>query len=216
MGLLAQAQLSLLNYNQTCIHYNLVAAGVYQARLKFGAQSTEYAPYIVAGLCGFDMRRQMGNGNPYSTNGFAGRLLKRLSSLKETLCTLPSEHKLGTADFQGHSKAIKHLYRSFADPELGQGRRFDVGATKILHWLYPDLFLMLDRNAATAFRDHLNVPFSRGTQPGYSPETYLRCLQFAQKEIVGYGREDFSALEAGTPIGRIFDKIAFIVGMTHQ
>jgi hypothetical protein len=48
-------------YNGRCVHYNLIAEGVYRARRRIGDHlSQEYEPFIIAGLLGFDMGRTMG------------------------------------------------------------------------------------------------------------------------------------------------------------
>lgn len=71
---------------------------------------------------------------------------------------------------------------------------------------------MLDHNAAMAFQKHHMIGFRRTTQPGYCAEKYLRCLEDAKEEIVQFGVERFRAVEPGSPVARLFDKIVFVVG----
>jgi len=64
-----------------------------------------------------------------------------------------------------------------------QDNQFHVGANKILHWIAPNLFIMLDRNVASAFKKHQGVKFKNATQPGYTAEKYFTCLKLARDEI---------------------------------
>jgi hypothetical protein len=68
---------------------------------------------------------------------------------------------------------------------------------------------MLDSRVAGVFRDVFGVRFVKSTQPGYSAEKYLQCLQLAQDDIRSFGVERFRSLEVNTPEARIFDKIAW-------
>jgi len=209
---LDNATQSLQTYNSRCVHYNLIAQGVYQARERIGNPlSPEFRPYIVAGLIGFDMRRTMGDGNPYSPDGFQGRLSKCLDTLQDSLVGLANTN-LATANLGSIRSRVETAYYCIANHCGVTGKEFNVGATKVLHWLFPDLFIILDRNAAAAFRKHHGVGFSQTTQPGYTPDKYFQCLEEAREEINQFGLDRFRALEAGTPLARIFDKIAFVVG----
>ncbi len=86
--ILFNAHDKIKRYNQLCVHYNLVAKGVYVARAPmndfFG---TDFLPYIVAALISFDLGRMMGKGleNKYDINhnGFARRLLKSSNILNQ-------------------------------------------------------------------------------------------------------------------------------------
>ena len=98
------------------------------------------------------------------------------------------------------------------DPE----KQSHVATTKIFHWLFPELFLIVDSNVACAFRNHFGVKFRNSTQPGYSAERYIACLREAQRQIYSFGPERFRQLEAGTPEARVFDKIAFVVGSEER
>ncbi len=74
---------------------------------------------------------------------------------------------------------------------------------------------MLDGNVASAFRKHHRMEFANTTQPGYTAEKYFACLKHAQAEIEGYGYESFRRLEPATPLARLFDKVAWVVGKTE-
>ena len=58
-----QASNHVTTYDAQCVHYNLIADGVYLARRRIGDPlSPEFEPYIIAGLLGFDMGRDNGKG----------------------------------------------------------------------------------------------------------------------------------------------------------
>jgi len=90
-----------------------------------------------------------------------------------------------------------------------KGHDFHVGATKILHFINPQLFLIIDRNAARAFSDCHRVTYRNSTQPGYSAEKYVECLEYAKQDIITYGVNEFLSIETGTPMCRIYDKLSF-------
>jgi len=106
----------------------------------------------------------MGAADPYSTTeGFGLRLSNSLQPSEADLRRLASE-RLATADLGAIGPEVKRAYDRIADGCAGRGK-FHVGARKVLHWLFPDLFIMLDRNAAMAFQEHHVVSFRRTTQP---------------------------------------------------
>ena len=80
-------------YNQLCVHYNLVADGVYKARASINDLfDTDYLPYIVAALISFDLGRMMGDSPEkryaLQANGFAGNLYGSLHTYKNKHRTL--------------------------------------------------------------------------------------------------------------------------------
>jgi len=203
-------------YNAQCLHYNLIAEGVYRARRRIGDPlSPEFEPYIIAGLMGFDMGRTMGKGEVYSLEaGFGGRLHGCLNSVQADLKQLSRAGNLLVADLAKYGSVVERVYAVLASAgTLGAGKNFHVGATKVLHWLFPDLLVMVDQNVARAFRHYLAVKFKDTTQPGYCCQKYVECPQKAQEEICRFGPSRFTTLDqTGTPVARIFDKIAFIRG----
>jgi hypothetical protein len=203
-------------YDRRCLHYNLIAEGVYGARTRIGNPlSPDFEPYIVAGLLGFDMGRTMGKGDVYSLeSGFAGRLRNCTERLRTALGEVSAVGALHQADIGKISPLIVHIYSSIAAKgALSKGKNFDVGATKILHWMFPDLFIMVDSNVAKAFNRYMAVAFVSATQKRYSAEKYVECLRCAQAEIQRYGSSRFLALEQNrVPVARTFDKIAFVRG----
>jgi len=120
-------------------------------------------------------------------------------------------------DLQERSDAVMTVYRELSAKGTGalhanQAKHFHVGATKILHFLNPELFIIIDSNASRAFRTAWKLPFRGTTQPGYSAHLYLECMKLVQMDISTYGLERFRALEPGVPVTRIYDKLTFITG----
>lgn len=218
--ILHRADIAIAEYNQGGLRYNRVADAIYRARETTNPFCADYEPYIVEGLIAFDMGRTMGPGDKYEANGtgFRARLRAKMRSVRERLKGVPLVclHQIELASFHDLiTKAYDCLAASGGSALHGnQAKRFHVGATKILHWIAPALFIMLDRNVASAFRKHHGVKFAKTTQPGYTAEKYFSCLKHAQAEIEAYGYESFRRLEPATPLARLFDKVAFVVGKT--
>ena len=206
----AKERITEYNQNPCCgQRYNPAAKVVYQATRRFvDPFEPQFEPYIIFGLGQFDMGRTM-------VAEFPNRLHCSLENLRKT--TLLGKLRaccLSSADLSAYGSEIMSAYELLARTgTLHPTKQFHVGATKILHWLFPDLFLMLDRNVARAFRKHFGVKLRDTTQPGYSAQIYLSCLRSAQNEILSFGTDRFRQLEPDSPEARIFDKIAFVVGV---
>ncbi len=215
--LFTEASARIQRYNQLCLHYNLVADAVYRELRRSSAPfSAEFESYLIAALIGFDMGRMMGSG-PESrydaaAEGFAKRLRKKLHGIRPALDPL-MQRSLVELDIADHREPIVRAYETLAS--RGEGRlseedkEFHVGATKILHFLNPELFMIVDGNTAATLRTTCGIAFKNSTQPGYSGEFYLESLCVARDLILKYGAERFRSLEWGMPLLRIFDKIAF-------
>jgi hypothetical protein len=186
--------------------YNKVVDRVYEARRRFGNPfCLEFEAYIVEGLVGFDMRRTMEGGS----DAFAQRLHTCLSSVKEdpTWYQL-RDRRLSSADLDVAKPFIFDAYDSLALlGKLHSAKRSHVAATKTLHWLFPELLLIVDRYVGKAFRKHFG---SWNSTP--SSARYFNCLVEAQRAIELFGLERFRQLDPRTPEARIFDKIAFMIG----
>jgi hypothetical protein len=213
------AKVKIAYFNEIGFHYNLVADQIYKKRRKIGNPSAKlFQPYIIAGLIAFDMGRMMG-ADPYSVNGsrFASKLSAKLALIEPLLESLSHESLL-SVDLQKHEDNIKIAYQVLSVGGRGSlhqdsTKSFHVGTTKILHFLNPELFIIVDSNAARAFRAEGQVHYLNSTQPGYTPDLYTQCLKQAISDINQYGANDFQALEFGTPITRIYDKLTFITGL---
>lgn len=217
--ILTDATGKIAEFKRIGLHYNLVANQIYENRFAGSTDpfAESFLPYIVAGLIAFDMGRVMG-GKPYEIKGggFAWRLNRKFQNVSPLLKPLMNI-SLTQINLQEYSACIFEAYNALSakrngalhmDPE----KSFPVGATKILHFLNPKLFIIVDRNAARAFRLAHNVPFKNTTQPGYSAERYIDCMEYARRDILAYGLDKFQALEPGIPITRIYDKLTFVTG----
>jgi len=215
-GLLANAAEKIERYNQVCVHYNLVANAVYrELRASKKPFSVNYEPYLIAALISFDMGRMMGGGlsQKYDINagGFATRLHQKLGQVKRHLYSIIDSNIIDT-DIDLYAKEIKDSYSILANngqEGFDQNRNFHVGATKILHFLNPELFMIIDANIARILRNFGKIPYRNTTQPGYSDEFYIQSLKVVKDMIVEYGEDNFRSLESQSPIMRVFDKIAF-------
>lgn len=221
---------ALATYNHHGLHYNLVADGVYAARERIGDPlSAAYRPYLIAALISFDMGRQLDAGSEakygarddqeINTQSFAYRLQARLRDVAPLLRPL-MQCSLVDVALDEHADAISNAYTHLAmrgEHSLStQGKAFEVGATKILHFLNPELFLIIDRYAGQSIdRARLaNGSPVRSGRRGDGGAHYVQALESAQAWIIDYGVDRFRALEPGTPLMRIFDKIAFARGTT--
>ena len=207
-------------YNQLCVHYNLVADGIYRARGEcdnlFGRG---FLPFLVAALISFDLGRMMGSGaetryDP-ARGGFAARLIEKLHAVQQYLHHLTNV-RLNKVNLAEERANIVNAYRELSsggNHSLNQtGDEFHVGATKIMHFLCPELFVIIDSNAARAFRMAHNVSYRNTTQPGYTADKYIECLRHAQADINTMGTVQFCTLENGTPMARVYDKLSFATG----
>lgn len=218
--LFQDADVKIARYNQLCLHYNLVADAIYcQWRRSRKPFAPEYRPYLVAALLSFDMGRMMGSGlvakYDAAAGGFAARLDRKLAQVRPFLDPL-MDQGLFQVDLAAHSHAIGQAYNVLATSgQEGlheQGKTFHVGATKLLHFLNPELFMIVDANVARALKDALGIPYRAGAQPRDFGERYVRALVKVRKRIEAYGIEPFRSLEPGTPTLRVFDKLAFVYG----
>ena len=208
------------NFNQIGLHYNLIADSVYKKRASLDSPfEPQYLQYIIAALISFEMERMMGPDRTRrydrEAGGFATLLSLKIEKIQPLISHLIHSN-LTTLDIEKERQSIMAAYEILAEGgKNGLNQRsgeFHVGATKILHFLNPEVFLIVDSNAARAFRFFHGVSFRNTTQPGYSAEKYISCMKLAQKDISTFGVDLFIALEKGTPITRIYDKLNFITG----
>lgn len=210
------------NFNRFGLHYNLVADAVYKFRASLSDPfGTPYLPYIIAVLVSFDMGRMMGPDaqSRYDTGagGFAALLQKKLKAIRLYISHL-ADTRIDILSVPSEAGNIKNAYDILSSGgkdglnQKGVGFHFHVGASKILHFLNPQAFIIVDSNAARAFRRSHHVSFRNTTQPGYSSDKYIECMGYAKKDILKYGVTEFCELEEGVPIARIYDKLTFMTG----
>lgn len=217
--ILTKAREKIDRFNNLGVHYNIVADYVYERRrLTTELFGPDYLPYLVAALISFDMERMMGKGaEKYDimAGGFATRLHEKLSRIEPKLRHLTDVH-LTDIDLQREKTNIKAAYQELSTGGIkGLNQRqgeFHVGATKILHFINPELFLIVDSNATRAFKINHGISYRNTTQPGYTSEKYIQCMSCAKSDIIDYGLKNFCSLEPGTPIARIYDKLTFATG----
>lgn len=214
------------HFNKLGLHYNLVADAIYKARESLGDPlGLEYMPYITAGLVSFDMSRMMGidakSRYDREAGGFATLLEKKIEAIKPYISYLVNS-RLDKLDIQSEKENIKTAYVILSSAGIdGLNRRgdnihFHVGATKILHFINPYAFIIIDSNASRAFKKAHNVGFLNTTQPGYTGDRYVECMECAKRDILDYGVDDFIAIEKETPIARIYDKLTFVTGSKNS
>lgn len=161
------------------------------------------------GYFGMDRGGRMGDKEE-----FLKRLKDKLNSgeIKRVLIKL-RDLCIIYAKLQDYESDVKQLYETLSNPEngLSTGKAyFCVGATKIMHCLFPELFVMLDKYVGCAL----------GYLPGeYNNfEAYWATMNICRQELKEwqelYGSTD-SLLELDqkpTTLTRIFDKCASTMG----
>ena len=222
--ILTKAREKIDHFNKLGVHYNIVADYVYERRkIMSDLFDIEYLPYLVAALISFDIGRMMGQGakTKYDilAGGFATILYEKLKIIKSHIRHL-IEINLIDVDLQSERSAIEAAYQELSVGGKGslnqRGGEFHVGATKILHFINPELFLIVDKNASRAFKCYHDINYRNTTQPGYTFEKYINCMSCAKADIIAYGLEKFCSIEPGTPIARIYDKLTFAIGSDWQ
>ena len=192
--IISNASKKIHQFNKTGLHYNIVATQVYKAReLESDYFSIKYQSYITAALISFDMGRMMGQGGKskydIEAGGFATKLRKKLITIKPISQHL-TRKKLIDLDIEEEKENIIHAYNELSAKGregLNQrGAEFHVGTTKILHFIIPELFLIIDSNASRAFKFFHDVKYRISTQPGYSAAKYIECLDLAKKDILAF------------------------------
>jgi hypothetical protein len=222
--IIENARKKIDRFNKIGLHYNITANHVYKKRnllqrpFKIG-----YLPFIIAGLICFDMERMMGRGakGKYDINegGFATLLNKKIAIIKPKIKHL-IEINIVDINLENERQNIEAAYKELSaggEESLNQrGGEFHVGATKILHFINPELFIIIDSNAARAFNRYHGINYRNTTQPGYTSEKYIRCMSIAKADIIGIGLKKFRSLDDGIPVARIYDKLTFVTGTDLQ
>jgi len=204
----------IARFNSIGLHYNLVADAVYDYRAQVGDPfDPRYQPYIIAALVSFDMGRMMGANATHrydkSDGSFASILETKLESLRPIIGHL-ADVRLPDLSPQSEADSIREAYDILSAPGEGslnqRGSRFHVGATKVLHFINPHAFIIVDSNAQRAFK------VAHGIGRGFSSERYIERLRCARQDVIDFGVEDFLALDRGVPLTRIYDKLTFMTG----
>jgi len=115
--------------------------------------SKSFLRYVIAGLVAFDMGRMIGAEKyVFEESGFASRFNSKLEKIRSLLKPL-MKLSLAHIDLMGRCEAIMRVYETLSAKGTGalhenQTKCFHVGATKIFHFLNPELFIIVDSNAA--------------------------------------------------------------------
>lgn len=217
--ILRDAKEKVKKFDQIGLHYNLVAKEIYCERRKYtapeGLFKRPFLRYVIAGLISFDMGRMMGEKREkvyeFEDDHFAARLERKLSKVRADLEPLMNLNLADrNLDLGQHEQAIRKAYEELSrkgDDSLDmKHRHFHVGATKVMHFLNPELFIIIDSNAIIAFRKAHSI------KSGHPSQEYFQCMTSARLDILTYGVEEFRALDPDTPITRVYDKLTFMTG----
>lgn len=171
---------------------------------KDGSVSEETLLTIEKGLLAFDMGRQM-DGN------FKYNLKKKLISAKALLkkfqgLTIVSPN---IDEIRSETESFFESLRASDHDRLSSNRnQFSVGATKIMNFLFPELFVIADRWVRKAL----------GKYGYFSFDEYWSIMMTCRKELRAW-QEKYGNLESligldekPTTLTRIFDKCAFVTG----
>ena len=230
-AILYNADKKIKHFNRIGIHYEAVYHYVISKRKETDEiYDKDFIDDIVAGLISFDMQRMMGKKKYFAEGkkSWAEKLHSALETHKEDLENLRS-YKLQSVDFDDTDigKTIKKIFDDLSKPGHGGLNRrsdkesFPVGASKILHFIIPDLFIILDSNA---IRELIKLhEFPKGKIVG---SLYLEAMRIYQMELKRWKRSEddpqFQKLltldtswknfggNRTTPLPRIIDKCTFV------
>ncbi len=231
--ILKHAKRKLNYFNKTVIHAEAVYHYIIRRRMEIrDIYNLDFLDDITAGLISFDMQRMMGN-EKYIMEGkkaWASCLRNALKPHRNSLTDL-FKRKETLQNVDPHDSAIENTMITIFDDLAKPGRnglnrrnkrqRFHVGASKILHFLIPDLFVILDSNARREL-----AKFHEFTKTKTDGESYFRAMQCYQAELNDWGKRkkdpkfkklidiDSSWRRCGgirtTPLPRIIDKCTFV------
>ncbi len=213
------------------MHYEAVYHYVIRRREETeGIWDKDLIDDITAGLISFDMQRMMGK-RKYLAEGadsWAAKLQSKIKSHKPKLESLRS-YTLQNINLENTAIA-EHIISIFDDlansGEKGLNRRsdnesFPVGASKILHFIIPDLFIIIDSNARKELVKKHKFPSAK-----IDGSLYLKAMKLFQTELKHWSTlksdpkfkkllsmDNSSEKFAGkrtTPLPRIIDKCTFV------
>lgn len=181
-----------------------------------GSVSEESLKVIEGVLRSFGMGRQMGSI-------FLEKLSNKLkgNELKSILKKLRNM-RIGSEEWTNAKDDIRKLYNELSnggrDSLDAKGKRFDVGATKIMNFIFPELFVMVDSNVAKTL-DQLGLIKIRrkGSTYDFSFEIYWQVMKICKMELEEYRKRhgNLQSLldmdDEPTALTRIFDKCTFMM-----
>jgi len=219
-------------FNRIGVHYEAVYHHIVRKREEIQAIfDDDYIDTITAGLISFDMQRMMGS-NKYLVGGdrsWSARLKSKLETHRPWLESLRS-YSLQDIDLENATlrDTITTIFDSLSKPgsdglsKRNKKESFSVGASKILHFLIPDLFVIVDSNSKQELIQYHDFPKS----PKINGNRYLQAMKLYQMELniwkECYSDNRFDKLlqtddswqtflgERQTPLPRIMDKCTFV------
>ena len=149
-----------------------------------------------------------------SEKEFVGRLTNKLGvgEVKRILARL-RDVSIISPNLEDYKSDAQELYESLSNPKGGlsaDGTCFCVGATKVMHCVLPEFFVMLDKNVGKA------VGFSSGRYNNFA--SYWRVMETCRAELLEwqteYGNTDslLALDDEPTTLTRVFEKCAFKIG----
>ena len=171
---------------------------------NISAESLELLDKVLRGY--FRMNRLNAMGNPRE---FVSKLREKFANreLGSILAKL-RDVTIMSNNLEEYKADIEKLYESLSNPVDGlssNNRRFCVGTTKLVHCLYPELFVMVDSTVGCVV---LNL--KHGQYNNFS--SYWKVLKRCNNELGEWQRlcgstDDLLRLDSGpTTLTRIFDK----------
>lgn len=229
LAILKDAAKKVAYFNRTGVHYEVVYHFVVRKRAETPEiWNDDFIDAITAGLISFDMQRMMGR-NKYLVSGegsWASKLKVALQPFKSGIERL-RKFKLQDVDLDDPAidSSIRNIFDELSMPGKLSIREkqvgFVVGASKILHFLLPDLFVIVDSNSRRELTRYHGFP--RGKIDG---EMYIKAIRAYQVEPIQWKRlhgdngyrkllkidNSWRTYIGGsyTPIPRIMDKCTFV------
>lgn len=187
---------------------------------KGGSISNEYLKLIDCTLRSYFM---MNRGNRMGEcDEFLNKLVKKLQ-LSEIRRSLKKFQEVDIINFnlENYKLEAERLYEALSNPQNGLSRDhtyFCVGATKVMHCLFPELFIPLDNNVAKSLKNSYYF-FS----PQYNNfSAYWKAMKICRNELMEWQRTNGSIDSllqldiSPTTLTRIFDKCATIMAIQQK
>lgn len=189
--------------------YNPAAREAYR-RLATGRMPQTSRAWSALGkaLMAFDMYRQLGAiKSPQSTARLAN-LRRLLTSHAPQLRKLLSK-QLSSTCIARQSVTLRSLFDDLsATGYVVPGKRFPVGTSKALHFMNPELFMIIDKRVASKLHRHTKALPSLASN--YTGGDYVLALTVVSRQLSAYGITRLRRLQPAQPLMRIVDKILFM------
>ena len=225
--ILNNAKEKIRYFNKIGIHYEAVYHYVIRRRAETKKlYDADFLDDITAGLISFDMQRMMGR-KKYMIDGrnpWAQQLQVAIKPFRKDLSNLRSL-QLQSVELSDYRDLIIRVFDGISENGLNQiegktKRHFPVGTSKILHFLIPGLFIIVDSNS----KRELGRLYSFLHQKMVDGKAYYEAMKYYKMELIEWQKDDpdFSRLIGfdgdrkkfggikPTPLPRIIDKCTFV------